>query len=169
MTYDVAVLVEKTLDPLDADQLTSLHVGVDDEVVYHLLRPVDAASAALAVSLGRMGVDGPGPIPGTLDSDTEVQVEGQLRREAQDSLDASVQLVTERGQQATGALTELDAVEALQALVASTGAAEAIILTEPHVVKEFLHVDWTSRARRHLDVPTLHLLEHVPFAGQGQG
>ena len=168
MTYDVAVLVEKALEPLDADQLTALHVGVDDEVVYHLLRPVDAGAMALASSLGRMGIDGPGAIPGTLDSDTEAEIEGQLRREAQDSLDTSVRLVVERGQQATGALTELDPVEALRALVASTNAVEAIILTEPHVVQEFLHVDWTSRARRHLDVPTLHLLEHVPFAGQGE-
>ena len=51
-------------------------------------------------------------------------------------------------------------------------AAEAIILTRPHVVSEFFHLDWTSRARRKLGVPVLHLLEHETFdeqAGGGEG
>ena len=49
---------------------------------------------------------------------------------------------------------------------------EAIILTRPHVVAEFFHVDWTSRARRKIGVPVLHLLEHENFdeqAGGGEG
>ena len=46
------------------------------------------------------------------------------------------------------------------------------MLTRPHVVAEFFHVDWTSRARRKLGVPVLHLLEHENFdeqAGGGEG
>ena len=49
---------------------------------------------------------------------------------------------------------------------------EAIILTRPHVVAEFFHLDWTSRARRKIGVPCLHLLEHENFdeqAGGGEG
>jgi hypothetical protein len=49
---------------------------------------------------------------------------------------------------------------------------EAIILTRSHVVSEFFHVDWTSRARRKIGVPLLHLLEHENFdeqAGAGEG
>ena len=52
------------------------------------------------------------------------------------------------------------------------GAAEVIVLTRPHVVAEFFHMDWTSRARRKLGVPVLHLLEHENFdeqAGSGEG
>ena len=45
-------------------------------------------------------------------------------------------------------------------------AAEAIILTRKHVIAEFFHVDWTSRARRKLGVPILHLLEHENFDEQ---
>ena len=51
-------------------------------------------------------------------------------------------------------------------------AREVIILTRPHVVAEFFHVDWTSRARRKIGVPVLHLLEHENFdeqAGGGEG
>jgi hypothetical protein len=33
------------------------------------------------------------------------------------------------------------------------------VLTRPHLVSEFFHVDWSSKARRHLGVPTLHLIE----------
>ena len=49
---------------------------------------------------------------------------------------------------------------------------QAIILTRSHVVSEFFHVDWTSRARRKIGVPILHLLEHETFdeqAGSGEG
>ena len=47
-------------------------------------------------------------------------------------------------------------------------ASEAIVLTRPHVVAEFFHLDWTSKARRRIGVPVLHLLEHETFAGQGE-
>ncbi|MEJ7707076.1 MAG: hypothetical protein WKF82_07205 [Nocardioidaceae bacterium] len=40
---------------------------------------------------------------------------------------------------------------------------EVIVMTRPHVVQEFLHLDWTSKARRHLKVPVLHLIEHQPI------
>jgi hypothetical protein len=63
-------------------------------------------------------------------------------------------------------------VEALTKAVAEVDAREAIILTRPHVVAEFFHVDWSSRARRKLGVPVLHLLERETFdeqAGGGEG
>ena len=65
-----------------------------------------------------------------------------------------------------------DPIRALVAKVAEVDAREVIILTRPHVVSEFFHVDWTSRARRKLGVPVLHLLEHENFdeqAGEGEG
>jgi hypothetical protein len=45
-------------------------------------------------------------------------------------------------------------------------------MTRPHVVQEFLHMDWTHKARRRLGVPVLHLVEHEPLdaeAGPGEG
>jgi hypothetical protein len=60
-------------------------------------------------------------------------------------------------------------VDALAALVSSVDAREAIILTRSHVVAEFFHVDWTSRARRKLGVPVLHLIEHENFDEQSSG
>ena len=37
------------------------------------------------------------------------------------------------------------------------------------MVAEFFHVDWTSRARRKLGVPVLHLIEHENFDEQASG
>ena len=57
-------------------------------------------------------------------------------------------------------------------MVADQQAAEVIVMTRPHNVSELFHRDWTSRARRRLGVPLLHLLEHEPLdieAGYGQG
>ena len=69
-------------------------------------------------------------------------------------------------------MVEDDPIEALSAAVAKVDGREAIILTRSHVVAEFFHVDWTSRARRKIGVPLLHLLEHENFdeqAGAGEG
>ena len=65
-----------------------------------------------------------------------------------------------------------DPIDAVVAKVAEVDGREAIILTRPHVVAEFFHVDWTSQARRKIGVPVLHLLEHENFdeqAGGGEG
>jgi peptide chain release factor 2 len=98
-----------------------------------------------------------------------------------EDVELMVEMATEEGDEATLAETdhELDrvhkAVEALEVRTLLSGeydAREAIILTRSHVVAEFFHIDWTSRARRKLGVPVLHLLEHENFdeqAGEGEG
>ena len=163
--YDVALLIERQLSDLDADQVVALHEGLDDTVVYHLLLPVDTSASLLASSMSALGG---GQIMTIADADMIADVQQELSSAGQAELDASASLLTTRGQQVTVTLTEDDPISALCELVAGTSCAEAIILTEPHIVREFLHVDWTSRAKRKLDVPTLHLLEHVPFSAQAQ-
>ena len=57
-------------------------------------------------------------------------------------------------------------------MVAEQEANEVIVMTRPHVIQEFLHIDWASKARRKLGVPVLHLVEHEPLdaeAANGQG
>jgi hypothetical protein len=161
--YDVALLIERQLTDLDADQVVALHEGLDDTVRYHLLLPVDSSATILASSMSALGG---GQIVTIADADVIADVQHELSSAGQAELDASASLLTARGQQVTTALTEDDPIDALAVLVARTSSSEAIILTESHVVREFLHLDWTSRAKRKLDVPTLHLLEHVPFSAQ---
>ena len=161
--YDVALLIERQLTDLDADQVVALHEGLDDTVRYHLLLPVDSSASILASSMSALGG---GQIVTIADADVIADVQKELSSAGQAELDASARLLAARGQQVTTVLTEDDPIDALAELVATTSSSEASILNEPHAVREFLHLDWTSRAKRKLDVPTLHLLEHVPFSAQ---
>lgn len=163
--YNVALLVERQLIDLDADQILALHEGVDDDVTYHMLLPVDSSPAALSASMTAFG--GAQFVP--LEEPTAyTRIEDELRQDGQQELDASAALLIERGQTVTTKLVEYDPIDALVDLVKERSCDEVIILTEPHVVREFLHLDWTSRARRKLDVPTLHLLEHLTFDEQAE-
>jgi len=161
--YTVVLLVERQLIDIDADQIVSLHEGVADDVVYHMVLPVESSAALLGSSMSALGGGQFIPMnePETLET-----VEQEIRQAGQQELDASVRLLRDRGQQVTGRLVDVDPIDALKQIVAELSASEVIILTEPHLVREFLKIDWTSRARRSLDVPTLHLLEHLPFDAQ---
>ena len=160
--FDVSLLIERQLNALDADQVVALHEGLDDTVRYHLLLPVENSSTLLMSSMGALG----GQVVPISEPGAIADVQESIDRAGQDELTASAALLSERGQEVTATMTEDDPIEALLALVRSTSSSEVIILTEPHVVKEFLHIDWTSRAQRKLDVPSVHLLEHVPFDAQ---
>ena len=162
--YSVALLIERKLEAIDADQIIALHEGLSEPVTYHVLLPIETSAAIMSASLSSLGG---GEIIPVTSGDDLAEVSAEIKRLGQDELDASVNLLRERGANVTGQLTEEDPVDALLELVNDADAAEAIILTEPHVIAEFFHVDWTSRARRRLDVPTLHLLEHLPFSAQG--
>ena len=160
--YDVALLIERQLNDLDADQIIALHEGLEDTVVYHLLLPVLPSSAVLASSMGSLGGQ---YIPMT-EPDMLEDAQKEIAKIGQSEMDASAGLLKKRGSQVTTILTEDDPIDALVTMVKDTGSDEVIILTEPHIVKEFLQIDWTSRAQRKLDVPSIHLLEHVPFDAQ---
>lgn len=163
--YNVALLVERQLIALDADQILALHEGVDDDVTYHMLLPVDSSPAALSASMTAFGGAQFVPLE---EPAAYTRIEDELRQDGQAELEASAALLTERGQKVTTKLVEYDPIDALVDVVEEKSCEEVIILTEPHVVREFLHLDWTSRARRKLDVPTLHLLEHLTFDEQAE-
>lgn len=164
--YDVALMIERELTALDADQVISLHEGLDEPVTYHLLLPVEDAAAEMATSLGALGGIELMATPATQDYS---EVQKRVTEAGRAELEASAALLKAKGQKVTARLTAEDPIDTLTALVAEYSAAEAIILTQSHLVAEFFHLDWTSRARRKLDVPTLHLLEHETFDGQSSG
>lgn len=135
--YAVAVLAEQPLSGIDAQQVVGLHVGLDEQVRYHVLVPGNEDAAAAAAEALR-------------------QAGGERAAEA----------VAEVADSA-------DPVEGLSEVAHRVDAAEVIVLTSSHPVREALHRDWASQVRSKLHLPTLHLLEHESFneqsAGLGEG
>ena len=172
-TYDVVLLVEQALTLADARQVLSLHEELDDPVVYHVLLPLEDAAARIEASMG--GLSGGelmgNPTIGMHEADIEA-VRKDSQEQSDDELSATLAALREAGGTADGKVVGDDPIEALSAEVSAVDGREAIILTRSHVVSEFFHLDWTSRARRKIGVPVLHLLEHENFdeqAGSGEG
>ena len=169
--YDVVLLIEQELSGPDAVQVRSLHEGLDDPVTYHVLLPMEDAAAQLEASMGSLSAGEMLASPAL--SMSEVDLDALRRDCAQQSGRELAKTVT--ALEAAGATIGSSAVvqgppiDALATKVAEVDGREAIILTRPHIVQEFFHVDWTSRARRKIGVPVLHLLEHENFDEQSGG
>jgi hypothetical protein len=172
-TYTVVLMVEQALSAADAAQVRSLHEGLDDEVRYHVLLPAEDAAARVEAAMGTLGGDnltGAPPMPP--DPETIEIVREETERQSTRDLQATLEALHAAGAEADGDVVDGDPIEALAATVARVDGREAIILTRSHVVSEFFHMDWSSRARRAIGVPVLHLLEHENFdeqAGSGEG
>lgn len=171
--YAVILLIEQPFTPTDATSVRSLHEDIDDPVRYHVMLPVEDASARVESAMGSLATGEVLSTPPIVVPDDGLE---DLRQELLDScragVDATVRTLEAAGARATGDPVTTDPIRALIDKVTEVDAREVIILTRPHVVSEFFHVDWTSRARRKLGVPVLHLLEHENFdeqAGEGEG
>lgn len=172
--YDVILLVEQALSAADAAQVRTLHQELDDdptiEVVYHVLLPMADAAAAVEASLGVIGGADLIAPPMTPSPDEIDRIREQYRDEAERDLSATTESLADTGAiVGDGTIVTDSPVDALIAKVKEVDGREAIILTRPHVVAEFFHVDWTSKARRKLGVPVLHLLEHETIEEQASG
>lgn len=171
--YDVVLLVEQALSAGDAAQVHGLHDSVEDEVLYHVLMPVEDSANRIESGLGGLASGEMLVVPSVAISDADLEgIRDELLEECRADVKTTIDALHAQGAQAVGETVAVDPIEALAGKVAEVDAREAIILTRPHVVQEFFHLDWTSRARRKLGVPVLHLLEHENFdeqAGEGEG
>jgi hypothetical protein len=174
-TYTVVLLVEQALSAADAAQVRSLHEELRDEgqdVRYQVLLPVEDAAARIEAAMGAIGSDTMTAPRAPMDPDAVERVREESERESARALAATLEALRGAGATAEGRVVEEDPIDALARVVTESDGREAIILTRPHVVAEFFHLDWTSRARRKIGVPVLHLLEHENFdeqAGTGEG
>lgn len=172
-SYDVVILAEQPLSPIDVASVRSLHEAVEDPVRYHVLLPVDEAAnrveTTMAALAGPEMIGAPAPV---LDAQTIRELEKDFMDQARKGVSTSESAFKASGADAVCELVTAAPLDALIAKVAATDAAEVIVLTRPHVVSEFFHQDWTSKARKKLGVPVLHLIEHENFdeqAGYGEG
>jgi hypothetical protein len=172
-TYNVVVLVEENLTPDDAARVHSLHEGIDGPVAYHVLMPLVDGSARIQAAMGSLGSPDLVPSPTFMMEDIDpAEILEEAKQESDDALATAVRVLQATGSAATGELLTGDPIDALAAKVAEVDGREAIIFTEEHFVAELLRRDWTSKARRHLKVPVLHLMEQENFdeqAGGGEG
>ncbi len=172
--YDVVLLVEQALTSADATQVLSLHEGIDEIVTYHVLLPMEDAAARIEASMGSLAAGEVMASPAMAMREVDIEaVRKDCRDRSDRDLKATLEALKAAGAvDAHGEVVTQPPIDALAAKVADIDGREAIILTRPHVVAEFFHVDWTSRARRKIGVPVLHLLEHENFdeqAGGGEG
>lgn len=170
--YHVVLLCEDAMTALDAQQVLSLHEELRAEgqhVVYHVLLPIEDAAARVEAAMGSLSAGEVMAAPAVAMSDVDLEeVRRDCEQRSQTALEESLTQMRAAGAEVTGHLVRGAPVDALARAVTELGGGEAIILTRPHVVAEFFHVDWTSRARRKLGVPVLHLLERETFAEQGE-
>ncbi len=172
--YDVVLLVEQALTNADAAQVRSLHEGIDEIVTYHVLLPMEDAAARIEASMGSLAAGEVMASPAMAMRDVDIEaVRKDCKDRSERDLKATLDALRAAGAvEPLGEIVTQPPIDALEAKVAAIDGREAIILTRPHVVAEFFHVDWTSRARRKIGVPVLHLLEHENFdeqAGGGEG
>ncbi len=170
--FDVVLLIEQALGVDDAQRVTSLHEGLDEAVTFHVLVPMEDAAAQIESSMGSLwaGEMMAAPSVGLGDVDLEAVRKDCAERSNAELEESVTQLERAGGTVASSCVITGPPIDALADKVAEVDAREAIILTRPHVVAEFFHVDWTSKARRKIGVPVLHLLEHEsPSAQTGGG
>lgn len=170
-TYDVVLLAEQGLTEQDARQVRGLHDDAPAPLRYHLLLPVEDAAARVESAMGTLssGDAMAAPAPIAFDSADLADIQHDLLDRARAAVQASVAAFADLDAEITGDVVTAEPIEALAAKAQEVGAAEVIVLTRPHVVQQFFHLDWTSRARRKLGVPVLHLIEHETFDEQAGG
>ena len=86
------------------------------------------------------------------------EIDHEVRQAGERALEESVEAFRQTEADADGELTADNPLNRLNAVVRTRNTAEVVVLTRPHLVAEMLHLDWTTRARRKLSVPILHLV-----------
>jgi hypothetical protein len=169
-TYDVVLLAEQELSTNDARRVRGLHADAPGRVRYHVLLPVEDAAARVESAMGTLSSgDALMTTPVVFGAEDVADIQRELLDQARDQVRTSVAAFEGLDAETEGDIVTADPIDALVAKTQDVGAAEVIILTRSHVVAEFFHLDWTSRARRKLGVPVLHLIEHETFDEQAGG
>nr|WP_155073951.1 indole-3-glycerol phosphate synthase [Streptomyces taklimakanensis] len=149
-------MIEKPLVPTDVELVTTLH-GEEPVSFVVLMQPrgdQDRLLRALDdVALGELddavreaageGEDDDGPVS-----------------PAERALEHSLVALRAAGAEAVGQIVQDHPLDLLTSVVRETDADEVIVLTAPHLVEEFFHRDWASRARHKVGVPVLKLFAH---------
>jgi hypothetical protein len=171
--YKVIVLAEQAMTAADAAEVVSLHDGIEETRHYHVLIPCQNAQLQVEAALGSLAASETLAAPALVSSGVDTdEVQHQIDERAETAVTVSIAAIKQTGHEATGQFSKDDPIDLVDNVVKSQAADEVIVMTRPHVIQEFLHIDWASKARRRLGVPVLHLVEHESLdagADNGQG
>ncbi|GAB2588392.1 hypothetical protein GCM10027168_21500 [Streptomyces capparidis] len=151
--FTTVLMIEKPLVPADVDLLTGLHDG--EQVAFVVLMQPRGDQDRLLRALDDVALGRLGQVMRETDEEEEAALPVAVR-----SLEHSLAALRAGGAEATGRVVEDDPLKVLRSVVEESGADEVVVLTSPHLVEEFFHRDWASRARHKVGVPVLKLFAH---------
>ncbi len=148
------LMIEKPLAPVDVQLVTTLHAG--EPVSFVVLMQPRGDQERLLRALDDVAL---GELRSAAHEDDVPEGEQALAPASQ-ALEHSLRELRKAGAQAVGEIVEEHPLVLLRSVVEKTNADEVIVLTAPHLVEEFFHRDWASRARHTVGVPVLKLYAH---------
>ncbi|MYS86127.1 hypothetical protein [Embleya scabrispora] len=151
--FTSVLMVEQPLSVTDVDFVTTLH---DEEMSFVVLMNPRGSEDRLLRTIDDVAL---GELEEAVHEGDEPEGE-EARRPAALALEHTLRLLREAGCEAVGQIVEGHPLDLLRSVVDEIGADEVVVLTAPHLVEEFFHRDWASRARHKVGVPVLKLYAH---------
>ncbi len=153
--FTTVLMIEKPLVPDDVELVTTLHG--EETVSFVVLMQPRGDQDRLLRALDDVAL---GALEEAVHEDEEPEG-GEALQPARLSLEHSLRTLRDTGSEAVGQIIERHPLDVLTDVVEQTRADEVIVLTAPHLVEEFFHRDWASRARHKVGVPVLKLFAHT--------
>lgn len=153
--FTSVLMIEKPLVSADVELLTTLHG--EEPVSFVVLMQPHGDQDRLLRALDDVAL---GELEEAVHEGEEPEGKDALLP-AERALTHSLEALRAAGSEAIGEVVERHPLDLLRSVVGQTHADEVIVLTRPHLVEEFFHRDWTSRARHKVGVPVLKLYAHT--------
>jgi hypothetical protein len=153
--FTTVLMIEKPLVSADVEMVTTLHG--DEDVSFVVLMQPRGDQDRLLRALDDVAL---GELEGAAHEGEEPEG-GDALQPARLGLEHSLKALRDAGADAVGRIVERHPLDVLTGVAEESGADEVIVLTAPHLVEEFFHRDWASRARHKVGVPVLKLFAHT--------
>lgn len=154
--FTTVLMIEKPLVADDVELVTTLHG--DEAVSFVVLMQPRGDQDRLLRALDDVAL---GELDQAVREGSEPE-NADAREPAARALEHSLTMLREAGAEAVGEIVEDHPLDAVTVAVERHRADEVIVLTAPHLVEEFFHRDWATRARHKVGVPVLKLFAHTP-------
>jgi hypothetical protein len=153
--FTTVLMIEKPLVSADVELVTTLHG--DEHVSFVVLMQPRGDQDRLLRALDDVAL---GEIEDAVEEADEPEG-NEAVPPAELGLEHSLKVLRGTGADAVGQVIQEHPLDLLKSVVEEAGADEVIVLTAPHLVEEFFHRDWASRARHKVGVPVLKLFAHT--------